>query len=118
MSRTISSRRADTGLPDVANDFAYDDPLLGHGTYFDDGTTWTDAAGSVLAGKMPLEEGPTGLSPRGRRRMWAALGERGAPARVAASSSPSVNVTSRRAAPVKLSKSAPSFSSSTNSRGY
>lgn len=50
MARTITSRRADLGLPDVANDFAYDDPELGHGTYFDDGTTWTDAVGSVLAG--------------------------------------------------------------------
>lgn len=45
MARTITSRRADTGLPDVANDFAFDD-----NTYFDDGTVFEDNAGSVLAG--------------------------------------------------------------------
>lgn len=51
MAQRVTSRRADVGIPDVANDFAYDDDLLGHGTYFDDGMTWTDAAGSVLAGR-------------------------------------------------------------------
>lgn len=50
MTARVTSRRADTGLPEVANDYAFDDPLLGRGTYFDDGYTWTDAAGSVLAG--------------------------------------------------------------------
>src|SRR5262245_38377524 len=50
----ISSRRADVGLPDVANDYAYDDHLLGHGTYWDDGTTWEDAAGSSLAARELL----------------------------------------------------------------
>ena len=57
MSQPISSRRADVGLPDVANDWAYLDPEFGpgRGTYFDDGFTWTDAAGSVLSGTQPLE---------------------------------------------------------------
>lgn len=69
MTGRITSRRADVGLPDVANDFAYDDDVLGHGTYFDDGTTWTDAAGSVLAGQQPL---PTRLD---KRQLRHAFGE-------------------------------------------
>lgn len=68
MTRVISSRRADTGLPDVMNDFAYDDPTPpGYGTYFDDGTTWEDAAGSVLAGETPL---PTRLAGRALRHAF------------------------------------------------
>lgn len=59
MTQRVTSRRADVGLPDVANDFAYDDPTPpGYGTYFDDGFTWVDAAGSVLAGQQPLEVRP------------------------------------------------------------
>lgn len=58
MTHRVTSRRADVGLPDVANDWAYLDDLggdaHGQGTYFDDGTTWEDAAGSVLAGQQPL----------------------------------------------------------------
>lgn len=67
MTRQISSRRADFGLPDVANDFAYADGPDGAGTYFNDGTTWRDAAGSVLAGDQPL---PTRLGGRALRHAF------------------------------------------------
>lgn len=70
MTQRVTSRRADVGLPDVANDWSYLDDLngdaRGQGTYFDDGTTWTDHAGSVLAGQQPLV---TRL--RGRALRWA-----------------------------------------------
>ena len=70
MTVQITSRRADTGLPDVMNDYAYDDPVLGYGTYFDDGFSWTDAAGSTLAGSQddgPIRRGRLG----GRGLKWA-----------------------------------------------
>ncbi len=68
MTQAVSSRRADVGLPDVANDFAYDDPRPpGYGTYFNDGFTWEDAAGSVLEGTSPL---PTRLAGRALRHAF------------------------------------------------
>lgn len=55
MTQTVTSRRADTGLPDVANDTAFSDD-----TYFDDGTVFADNVGSVLAGR----HGPINMRPR------------------------------------------------------
>jgi hypothetical protein len=47
MPAQITSRRADTGLPDVRNHFRCSD-----GTYYADGMTTADMRGSVLAGDM------------------------------------------------------------------
>lgn len=70
MTLPVTSRRADVGLPDVANDWAFLDDLLGdargQGTYFDDGFTWEDHAGSVLAGTEPLVRGSGRIFEPGR----------------------------------------------------
>jgi hypothetical protein len=50
MAAQISSRRADTGLPDILNHWAFDD-----NTYWDDGTTFEQFKGSVLAHLNLLE---------------------------------------------------------------
>lgn len=72
MTTVVTSRRADTGLPDVANDWAYSDD-----TYFDDGFTWTDHAGSVLAGTAPLYERYGRIYEPGRGQGYERPGMRG-----------------------------------------
>ena len=49
MGLSITSRRAGTGLPDVANGCRCDDF-----TYYDDGTTTDDLAGSTLSGQQTM----------------------------------------------------------------